>query len=100
MIFFVVIINLFITFINIYLAVKILQLRQILVKKTRILIRCEQRIHSVLSSAPQCILQGQKNIDHLYNRYQTLQLQVQKTHKLIAVVSLIYRFSPYRRSLR
>ena len=100
MIFFVVIVNLFITSINIYLTVKILQLRQILVKKTKILIRCEQRIHSVLSSAPQCILQRQKNIDHLYHRYQKLQFNLQKTRKLIALVSLIYRFSPYRRSPR
>ena len=92
MIFFVVVINLFITLVNIYLAVKIWQLRRQLKRTTKTLIRCEKRIHSVLSSAPQVILQKQKNIDNLGQGYQLLQLQLQKIRQLLWLLSLIYRF--------
>lgn len=100
MIFFVVVINLLITLVNIYLAVKILQLRQLLVKTTNALLRCEQKIQVLLSSAPQIILKGQKNLDHLQKRYQLLQMQLQKIRKLLALLSLIYRVSGYRQSVR
>lgn len=100
MIFFVVVTNLLITLINIYLAVKILQLRQLLVKTTNALLSCEQRIEILLSPAPQIILKGQKNLDHLQQRYQLLQMQLEKIRRLLALLSLIYRVSGYRQSMR
>ena len=100
MIFFVVVFNLFITLMNIYLTVKILQLRQQLKSTTNILIKCEKRIHSVLSSAPQFILQGQKNMNNLRQGYQLLQLQLQKIRQLLWLLSLIYRFSRYKQSVK
>lgn len=93
MIFFVVVVNLLITVVNIYLAVKICQLKQRLKRTTHILINCEKRIHLVLSPAPQLILRGQKNIDHLNKRYRLLQLQLQKIRQLLLLFSSIYRFS-------
>ena len=92
MVFFVVVINLFITLVNIYLAVKIWQLTRQLKRTTKTLIKCEKRIHSVLSPAPQFILQGQKKIDNLRQGYQLLQLQLQKIRQLLWLLSLIYRF--------
>ncbi|MDJ0687989.1 MAG: hypothetical protein QNJ41_05735 [Xenococcaceae cyanobacterium MO_188.B32] len=92
MIFFVVVTNLFITLVNIYLAVKIMQLTRQLKRTTNTLIKCEKRIHSVLSLAPQFILPGQKNIDNLRQGYQLLQLQLQKIRQLLWLLSLIYRF--------
>ena len=92
MIFSVVVINLFITLVNIYLAVKIWQLRRQLKRTTKTLIKCEKRIYLVLSPAPQFIVQGQKNIDNLRHSYQSLQFQLQKIRQLLWLLSLIYRF--------
>ncbi|MGK7952877.1 MAG: hypothetical protein AB4368_29830 [Xenococcaceae cyanobacterium] len=100
MIFFVIVINLLITLINIYLAVKLLQLRRLLRKTTNILLHCEQKIQILLSSTPEIILQGQRNLDHLQQRYQLLQMQLQKIRKILAILSLIYRVSGYKPLVR
>ena len=100
MIFFVIIINLLITVVNIYLAVKILQLKKVLVRTTSALINCEQIIHSVLYSAPQSIFKGQKNLHHIRQQYQLLQLQLQKIRQFLLLLSLIYRFGRSRLSVK
>ena len=100
MIFLIIAINLLITLINIYLAVKMLQLRKILIKTTNILLRCERKIHILLSSTPQIILQSRNNLNSLQQRYYLLQVQIQKIRKVISILSLIYRISGYRQSVR
>ena len=93
MVFFVVVFNLSIALVNIYLAVKILQLRRRLRRTTNTLIKCEKRIYFVLAPAPQVILRGKENIYHFNQRYQILHLQLQKIRQILLLLSSIYRLT-------
>ena len=92
MVFFVILVNLFITLFNIYLAIKIWQLRRTLMRITKTLSNCERKINFVLSSAPQAIFQKQKNLNYILQNYQLLQLQLQKISQLLWLLNLMYRW--------
>lgn len=83
MIYVIVAINLSITLLNIYIALRIWQIRLIIARITAILINYENYFNLVLNVTPQLIYQGQNNLYHARKSYQLLQLQVTKTRQLI-----------------
>lgn len=91
MIFLIVAINLSITLLNIYIAIRIWQVRLITAKITAILINYESYFHVVLNVAPQVIYQGKNNIYQVRQRYQLLQLQATKIRQLIWLLNWSYR---------
>jgi len=95
MIFLIIAVNLSITLLNIYIAIRILQLRILISRITNILINYERYFQVLLITAPKFINQGQNNIYHLRQRYQLLQLQINQIKQLIWVIN--YSLQVWRR---
>ena len=91
MIFLIVAVNLSITLLNIYIAVKIWQLKLLISRITTILDNYESYFRVVLQIAPQIIYQGQNNTYLFRQRYQVLQLQISKIRQLIWLLNWSYR---------
>ncbi len=83
-------INLSITLLNIYIAIRIWQLREIVSRITAILINYESYFNAAFHIAPQIIYQGQNNIYQARQRYQLLQLQITKIRQLILLFNWSY----------
>lgn len=91
MIIFVIVVNLCITVVNFYLAVKIWQLRRWLICSSKTLVDCEHSIQNLLYFGTFISLQKQKNINDLRQRYQLLQLQWQKIRQILFLLNLAIR---------
>ena len=91
MIFIIIAFNLSITLLNIYIAIRIWQLRGLIARINTILVNYEKYFNFMLSTAPQAIYQGQSNISQIRQRYQQLQLQTIKIKQLIWLLNQSYR---------
>lgn len=91
MIVFIIVVNLCITVVNFYLAVKIWQLRQWLIWATKTLIYCEGSIQDLLFFGQIILYQKQKNINDLRQRYQLLQLQWHRIKQILFLLNLMVR---------
>jgi hypothetical protein len=91
MIYLIVAINLSITLLNIYIAIRIWQLGLLVARISTIISNYESYFNLVLESAPTVIYQGQKNIHQARQRYQLLQLQAIKLRQLIWLIDWSYR---------
>jgi hypothetical protein len=91
MIFLIIAVNLSITLLNIYIAIRIWQLRQLIARIATILISYEGYFNTVLRVAPKVLDRGQNNIYLARRRYQILQLQVAKIKQLIWLFIQSYR---------
>lgn len=91
MIFLIIAINLSITLLNIYIAIRVWQLRIIIARITRILINYESYFNVLLPAAPQVIYQGQNNISQVRQQYQLLQLQTTKLRQLFWLLNQSYQ---------
>lgn len=87
----IVVINLFITLLNIYIATKIWQLRQIIAKITRVISNCDLYFYALLHNTPQVIYQGQDKIQQIKIQYQTIQFQLQQIRQIILIFNWSYR---------
>ena len=97
MVFFVVIINLLITLFNIYLAIKIWQLRKIISSVGSAIEQLEIYLSRILYITPDIIFQKKTNLYHFRQSYQLLELQLQKTRQIILL--LIWTYRGWRRYL-
>ena len=91
MIFVVIILNLIITLFNLYLVVKLWQLRKLLALITSALSNSEHYLSFVLLVTPQMLHKKQLNIYHFRHNYQLWQLQLQKIRQIILLLSWLYR---------
>ena len=91
MIFLIVAINLSITFLNVYIAIRIWQLRRLIVRIADILINYESYFSFVLKATPIVIDQGQSNIYHVRRQYQLFQLQITQIRQLIWLLNWSYQ---------
>ena len=91
MIIFVITLNFVITLFNLYLAVKIWQLRKLFILITSALNNSENYLRYVFLLAPQILHQKQTNIYHFRQRYQLWQLQLQKIKQIIVLLNWLYR---------
>lgn len=91
MIFLIIAVNLSITLLNIYIAIRIWQLRIIIARITTILINYERYFNLLLQVAPRMIYQGQQNISQARQQYQLLQLQAAKIRQLFWVINQSYQ---------
>ena len=91
MIFLIVAINLSITLLNIYIAIRIWQLRSLIARISNILINYEVYFDLVLQAAPIVIYRGQGSIYQFRQQYQIFQLQVTKIRQLIWLLSWSYQ---------
>ena len=89
MIFLIVAINLSITFLNIYIAIRIWQLKSLVARITKILINYENYFDVLLDAAPVVMCRGQTSIQQARQQYQIFQLQVTKIKQLIWLEYLI-----------
>ena len=96
MIFLIIAVNLSITLLNIYIAIKIWQLRVLIARITVILVNYESYFSFVLKITPEVIYQGRNNTSQIRHRYQLLQLQISKIRQLIWLFNWSYR-AWYRR---
>ena len=91
MIFLIVAVNLSITLLNIYIAIKIWQLRLLLARITAIMVNYESYFSVVLKFTPQVVYQGQHNIYLVRQRYQLIQLQLAKVRQVIWLLNWSYQ---------
>ncbi|MGV2831024.1 hypothetical protein [Myxosarcina sp. GI1(2024)] len=94
----IVLINLSITLLNIYLAIKIWQVREIIKRIDSILVNYENYFRYVLAIAPPVLARGHSNIHLFRHRYKLLQLRLQKIRQILLVLSWSYRV--WRKYLR
>ncbi len=91
MLFLIIAVNLSISLLNLYIAIRIWQLRILTTRINAILINYERYFNLVLSVAPQVIYRGQNNIYLTRQRYQLLQLRVSQIRQLILLLNQSYR---------
>lgn len=91
MIFLIIAVNLSITLLNIYIAIRIWQLRQLIARIATIFVSYEDYFDTVLRITPQVLYRGQNNIYLARRRYQLLQLQIAKIEQLIWLLAQSYR---------
>ena len=91
MIFFIIAVNLSITLLNIYIAIRIWQLRIIIARIATILVNYESYFNILLQAAPQVIDRKQQNIAWVRQRYQLLQLQTAKIKQLFWLLNQSYQ---------
>ncbi len=91
MIILIIVTNILITLLNIYLAIKIWQLRQLIARITLLLINCEIYVRTLLYITPPIIYQSKSNIHLLRRRYQAIQLQIKKIQQIILLLNWSYR---------
>ena len=84
-------VNLSISLLNLYIAIRIWQLRILTIRITAILINYERYFNLVLSVAPQVIYRGQNNIYLTRQRYQLLQLRKEQIRQLFFLLNQSYR---------
>ena len=92
MIILIVFINVAITLLNIYLAIKIWQLKQVVKRITTLFINCEVYVRTLLYVAYPVIYQSKSKIHFFKTRYQTIQLQIKKIQEIIILLNWSYRF--------
>ena len=91
MLFLIIAVNLSISLLNLYIAIRIWQLRILTTRINAILINYERYFNLVLSVAPQVIYRGQNNIYLTRQRYQLLQLRASQIRQLILLLNQSYR---------
>ena len=91
MLFLIIAINLSISLLNLYIAIRIWQLRVLTARITAILINYENYFNLVLRVAPKTIYRGQNGVHLARQRYQLLQLQVVKVKQLIWLLNQSYQ---------
>ena len=91
MLFLIIAVNLSISLLNLYIAIRIWQLRILTIRITAILINYERYFNLVLSVAPQVIYRGQNNIYLTRQRYQLLQLRKEQIRQLFFLLNQSYR---------
>ena len=91
MLFLIIAVNLSISLLNLYIAIRIWQLRILTTRINAILINYERYFNLVLSVAPRVIYRGQNNIYLTRQRYQLLQLRASQIRQLILLLNQSYR---------
>ena len=91
MLFLIIAVNLSISLLNLYIAIRIWQLRILTTRITAILINYEKYFNLVLGIAPQVVYRGQNNIYLTRQRYQLLQLRIAQIKQLILLLNQSYR---------
>ena len=91
MLFLIIAVNLSISLLNLYIAIRIWQLRVLTTRIAAILNNYERYFNLVLSVAPQVIYRGQNNIYLTRQRYQLLQLRAAQIRQLIFLLNQSYR---------
>ena len=91
MIFLIIAINLSITLLNIYIAIRIWQLRQLIARIATIFANYERYFKLVLRVSPRVLYRGQNNLYLIRQRYQLMQLQAAKIRQLIWLLSQSYQ---------
>ena len=91
MIFFAIITSLLLTLLNIYLVVKIWQLKKVMTVIASDLIYYESSLKFLLANTTQTLNQQQVKIQQVRQEYQILLLKWQKTKQLLILLSWLYR---------
>ena len=91
MIFLIIAVNLSITLLNIYIAIRIWQLRIIIARIATILVNYESYFNILLQAAPLVMDRGQQNIVLVRQRYELLQLQTAQIKQLFWLLNQSYQ---------
>ena len=90
-IYLIVALNLSITLLNIYIAIRIWLLGRLLARIGAIVVRYENFLNLALQATPAILDRGQNNIYRARQRYELLRLQVTKIKQLIVLVNWSYQ---------
>jgi hypothetical protein len=98
MLVFVIAFNLLLTLLNLYIAIRLWQLRRVLARMTRTLTLVERRIHKIFYPAPEIVFKGQQGTYALRLHYQRFLLQLELMGQISSFFSLGVRI--WRHQLR
>ena len=90
-IYLIVAINLSITLLNVYIAIRIWQLGRVIARITTRVNRYEIYFQFTLTTVPIVLHRSQNNLRQLRQRYQLLQLQITKIKQLIWLINWSYK---------
>jgi hypothetical protein len=94
----VIVLNVLISLLCLYVTWRVWNLRKALAAAADILTAAERSTHAVLRGAPQAIERGQLGTSALRERYQQLEIQLQKVQQVLALLSLLQ--GVWRRTFR
>ena len=83
----VVVINIMISLILLYVALRVRKLKQRLARLANIFIAAERSSHRVLYGAPTAIFTGQRKVHNLRQRNQSPQLQMQQVRQIFSLIA-------------
>ena len=90
----VVVLNVLISLLCLYAARKVWTLRRVLAASVDAVSLAERNTYAVLHGAPNAISNGQVGVQGLRERYQQLELQLQKVQQVLTLLVLIQRIWP------
>ena len=91
MIFLIIAVNLSITLLNIYIAIRIWQLRQLVARIANIFTNYERYFKVLLRVSPKVLYRGQNNLYLIRRRYQIMELQATQLRQTIWLLSQMYQ---------
>ena len=91
MILFVIITSLLLTSMNVYIVIKIWQLRTKMTVIANDLVYYESSVKSLLTNTTQILNQQQVNIEHVREKLVILQLRWQKIRQIVILLTWLYR---------
>lgn len=102
MLVFIIIFNLFLTLLNLYIAIRLWQLRYFLIKVNRTLMMLERRIYKIFHPAPKVIFKGYTGAHTLHQSYLKLLFQLELITKIVSLASwcskIWYRQGRFKKS--
>lgn len=87
MLVFIIIFNLSLTLLNLYIAIRLWQLRHFLIKVNKTLMRLERRIHKIFYPAPEMILKGYTGTHTIHQSYHRLLFQLEWVTKILSLMN-------------
>ena len=83
--------NLLLVLVNLYLVVRLWELRKLLAGFTKRLTRIERRLHRIFTPGPEFVLKGQQGTYRLRQRYQKLVFQLQQLRQIFLAMNLLLK---------
>jgi len=87
MLVFIIIFNLALALLNLYIAIRLWQLRYFLIRVNKTLTKLDRRIHKILLPAPDVILKGYTGTHALHQNYHRLLFQIELITKILSLAN-------------
>ncbi|MBE9125594.1 MULTISPECIES: hypothetical protein [unclassified Coleofasciculus] len=91
----VVVFNVLISLLGFYVAWRVWKLRRVLARAADIVAAAERSTYAVLHGTPKTIYRGQLGVEGLRDRYQQLEVQLQRVQRVLLILGLFQRLGRF-----